>query len=148
MTLRRCEHLCPRDGRLRRREKAGKLSWMRVTIRRFFLTSITALWKLLCLPLGLPESHREPWAEQVGAGSRPGHRAAWPRATAHFPVVVVLPPSVAVPLFGEPGYSHLLSPDLFGFVSASNCRVFPEAPLLIRQTSPSLSMDPVIFVKE
>lgn len=65
-----------------------------------------------------------------------------------FSVVVVTPPSVVALIFAESGYIHLLFPNLFGFTFTPNCRVFPEAPLLIRRTSLSLSMDPVVFVKE
>lgn len=64
-----------------------------------------------------------------------------------FSVVVVMPPSLVVLLFGELGYIHLLFPNLFYFTFTPICRVFPEAPLLIRWISPSLSIDLVIFVK-
>ena len=63
-----------------------------------------------------------------------------------FSVVVVMPPSLVVLLFGELGYIHFLFPNLFDFTFTPICRVFPEAPLLIRWISPSLLMDLVIFV--
>ena len=75
-----------------------------------------------------------------------GSAAFWRVGVYSFALSQSIPPSLVVLLFGELGYIHFLFPNLFDFTSTPICRVFPEAPLLIRWISPSLLMDLVIFV--